>query len=138
MSGPASRPALQRPDWDAVAGQARRAATAPRALVSWTLGEASLRHYLVDRLVPGVRAEGFPWLVHEVDFISDGPVPPVPAAACSAPGFRQVGIRAGRPALHQALRAPGPDLAPLRLRAVRGADLDFRSNGVLLDGVGPG
>jgi hypothetical protein len=27
---------------------------------------------------------------------------------------------------------------PLRLRLVRTADLGFRSNGVLLDGIGPG
>jgi hypothetical protein len=33
---------------------------------------------------------------------------------------------------------PGPDLTRLRLRAVRGADLNFGSNGVLIDGVGPG
>ena len=33
---------------------------------------------------------------------------------------------------------PGPDLARLRLRAVRAADLGFGSNGVLIDGVGPG
>ena len=32
---------------------------------------------------------------------------------------------------------PGPGLAPLRLRSVRGAELGFRTNGVLLDGIGP-
>ncbi len=31
---------------------------------------------------------------------------------------------------------PGPDLEPLRLRTVRAAQLNFRSNGVLLDGIG--
>ena len=38
-------PALQRPDWDAVAAQLGEP-TAPRAMVTWTLGQASLRHYL--------------------------------------------------------------------------------------------
>ncbi len=33
---------------------------------------------------------------------------------------------------------PGPELAHLRLRTIRSADLGFRSNGVLLDGIGPG
>jgi hypothetical protein len=30
-----------------------------------------------------------------------------------------------------------PGLAPLRLRQLRDARLDFRNNGVLLDGIGP-
>ena len=54
------------------------------------------------------------------------------------PGFRQVrNGPVGRLYLRR-YALPGSDLAPLRLRPVRNADLNFRSNGVLIDGVGPG
>ena len=53
------------------------------------------------------------------------------------PGFRQVGYeQVGRLYIRR-YALPGPDLAHLRLRRVRDADLNFRSNGVLLDGIGP-
>jgi 4-amino-4-deoxy-L-arabinose transferase-like glycosyltransferase len=129
-------PALQRPDWDAVAGRLGEA-SAPRAVVTWTLGQAPLHHYLSGNSVQAFSKEGLPWLVHEVDFVSDGPVPPVPARLLGS-GFRQV---ASEPVGRLYLRRyslPGPDLARLRLRAVREADLGFRSNGVLVDGIGPG
>jgi hypothetical protein len=129
-------PSLQRPDWRAVAGRLGDPAQ-PRALVSWTLGEASLRHYLGSVSFQTVQAEGFSWYVHEIDFISDGPAPPVPPAKLP-PGIRQTGYETvGR--LHVRRYAlPGPDLAPVRLRDLRGADTNFRSNGVLIDGIEPG
>ena len=77
------------------------------------------------------------WWVGEVDFISDGPAPPPPARLLG-PGFRQVGYeRVGRLYVRR-FATPGPDLKPLRLRTIRNAQLGFRTNGVLLDGIGPG
>jgi mannosyltransferase len=127
-------PSLQRPDWEAVAAQIGEP-EAPRAMVSWTLGHASLRYYLSTGSFQVRPSEGFAWHVHEVDFISDGPAPPVPRDLLG-PRFRQVGYeRADR--LHVRRYAlPGADLARLRLKRVRSADTNFRSNGVLLDGIG--
>ncbi len=132
--GASLSPSLQRPDWEAVA-QRLGEPEAPRAMVSWTLGQASLRYYLSTGSFQARPSEGFAWNVHEIDFVSDGPAPPVPAPLLG-PGFRQVGYeRAGR--LHVRRYAlPGPDLARLRLQRVRAADLNFRTNGVLLDGIG--
>jgi mannosyltransferase len=128
-------PALQRPAWDAVAAKLGEP-SAPRAIVTWTLGEASLRYYLSTGSFQASASEGFDWLVHEVDFVSDGPAPPVPARLLG-PGFRQAGYgRAGRLYVRRYV-APGPGLAHLRLRSVRDASLNFRTNGVLLDGIGP-
>ncbi len=129
-------PALQRPNWDAVAARLGEPAR-PRAIVSWTLGLAPLRHYLDSRPFQTVQSERYPWYVHEVDFVSIGPAPPIPRGRL-APGMRRVGYeRVGELYLRR-YELPGPDLARLRLRAVRGADLGFGSNGVLIDGVGPG
>jgi uncharacterized membrane protein len=129
-------PDLQRPDWDAVAAKLGEP-TRPRALVSWTLGAAPLRYYLGSSSFQAIQSEGFRWFVHEIDFISDGPAPPVPPGELP-PGFRQVAyVPVGRLYLRR-YALPGPDLAWLRLRQVRGADTNFRSNGVLIDGVGPG
>lgn len=127
-------PSLQRPDWDAVAAEIGEP-EAPRAMVSWTLGHASLRYYLSTGSFQARPSEGFSWYVHEVDFISDGVAPPV-RRDLLGPRFRQVGYeRTGR--LHVRRYAlPGTDLARLRLKRVRSADTDFRSNGVLLDGIG--
>lgn len=127
-------PSLQRPDWEAVA-QRLGEPEAARAMVGWTLGHASLRYYLSTGSFQARSSEGFAWNVHEIDFVSDGPSPPVPARLIG-PRFRQVGYeRAGR--LHVRRYAlPGPDLVRLRLKKVRAADLNFRSNGVLLDGIG--
>ncbi|HXS46330.1 MAG TPA: glycosyltransferase family 39 protein [Solirubrobacterales bacterium] len=129
-------PALQRPDWNAVAARLGEP-QAPRAIVTWTLGEASLRYYLSTGSFQVLPADGYSWNVHEVDFVSDGPAPPVPTRLLG-PRFRQVGYeRVGRLYVrHYAL--PGPDLAHLRLRHLRNVQLNFRSNGVLLDGIGPG
>ncbi|HEY5816343.1 MAG TPA: hypothetical protein VIS95_08385, partial [Solirubrobacterales bacterium] len=128
--------ALQRPDWDAAAARMGEPET-PRATVLWTLGAASLRYYLSTGSFQVLPSDGYSWSVHEIDFVSDGPASPVPARLLG-PRFRQVGYeRIGR--LHLRRYAlPGPDLAHLRLRQVRQADLNFRSNGILLDGIGPG
>ena len=127
-------PSLQRPDWDAVAAEVGEP-EAPRAMVSWTLGHASLRYYLSTGSFQVDASEGFAWYVHEVDFVSDGPIPPV-ASDRLGPRFRQVDYeRSGR--LHVRRYAlPGDDLARLRLSRVRSVDTNFRSNGVLLDGIG--
>jgi mannosyltransferase len=128
-------PALQRPDWKAVAA-ALGEPEEPRAMVTWTLGEASLRYYLSTGSIQVLPSDGFDWLVGEIDFISDGPGP-APPARLLGPGFDEVGYeQVGRFHIRR-YRHRGPGLAPLRLRAVRTADLGFHSNGVLLDGIGP-
>ncbi len=129
-------PALQRPDWDAVAARLGEP-EAPRAMVTWKLGQASLRYYLSTGSFQVAPSDGFEWFVHEIDFISDGPAPPVPARLLG-PGFRQVGYeQVGRLYIRR-YAMPGDDLAHLRLRKVDDAELNFRTNSVLLDGIGPG
>ena len=128
-------PDLQRPDWDAVAAEVGEP-EAPRATVTWVLGEASLRYYLSSGAIQVTPADGYDWLVHEVDFVSDGKTPPPPARLLG-PGFRETSREdAGRLYIRH-FELPGPGLAPLRLRELRRAQLNFRNNGVLLDGVGP-
>jgi mannosyltransferase len=128
-------PSLHRPDWEAVAAELGEP-RAPRAIVTWTLGEASLRYYLSTGSFQARAAEGFAWYVHEVDFVSDGPAPPVPAGLLG-PRFTELGYgRVGRLWVRR-YALPGPELAHLRLRRVRDAELGFRTNGVLLDGIGP-
>jgi len=127
-------PALQRPDWKAVATRLGEPEQ-PRAIVTWTLGEASLRYYLETGAFQGFSSEGFDWLVGEVDFISDGPVP-APASRLLGVGFRRAGDEQVGRFFIRRYRPRGPGLAPLRLGAIRGADLGFHSNGVLLDGIG--
>jgi 4-amino-4-deoxy-L-arabinose transferase-like glycosyltransferase len=129
-------PDLQRPDWSAVASEIGEP-EAPRATVTWTLGEASLRYYLSSGAIQVTPADGYDWLVHEIDFVSDGEAPPPPARLLG-PGFRETARgRTGRLFVRH-FELPGPGLAPLRLRRLREARLDFRNNGVLLDGIGPG
>jgi mannosyltransferase len=128
-------PAWQRPDWDSVAARLGEP-TAPRAIVLWTLGAASLRYYLSTGSFQAQPSEGFAWSVHEVDFVSDGPAPPVPAALLGR-RFRQVGYEGVGRLYVRRYALPGSDLAHLRLRRICDADLNFRSNGVLLDGIGP-
>jgi hypothetical protein len=97
---------------------------------------ASLRHYLGTGSFQVVESERYPWYVHEIDFVSIGPGSPSPRAF--APGFRPAGsARLGDLRLWRYTRA-GPELARLPLREARRADLGFGSNGVLVDGVGPG
>jgi mannosyltransferase len=129
-------PALQRPDWDAVAA-AIGEPIVPRAMVTWKLGEASLRYYLSTGSIQVQPSDGFRWWVGEIDFISDGKAP-APPARLLGPGFHEVGYeRVGRLYVRR-FGTPGPELRPLRLRTIREAELGFRTNGVLLDGIGPG
>jgi mannosyltransferase len=128
-------PVVQRPDWDAVAMRLGEPEV-PRAMVLWTLGAASLRYYLSTGSFQVQPGDGYSWAVHEFDFISDGQAPPV-ASQLIGPRFRQVGYeRVGRLYVRR-YALPGNDLAHLRLHRVRDADLNFRSNAVLLDGIGP-
>lgn len=130
-------PQFQRPDWDAVASALGEEPEAPRAMVTWTLGEAPLRYYLSTGSFQVRASEKIPWLVHEVDFISQGEAPK-PGRHLLGPGFRLSGSEDVGPLLIRHYSMPGPGLAPLRLRRLRHADLNFRTTGVLLDGVGPG
>jgi mannosyltransferase len=126
---------LQRPDWKTVADHLGEP-EAPRATVTWVLGEAPLRYYLSTGAIQLKASEGYDWLVAEIDFVSDGPAPPPPRRLLG-PGFREVAHeQAGRLFIRR-YRQAGRGLAPLRLRQLRKAALNWRNNGVLLDGVGP-
>ncbi len=128
-------PALQRPDWDAVAARLGEP-QAPRAIVLWTLGAASMRWYLSTGSFQVQASDGFSWSIHEAEFVSDGPAPPPPTRLLG-PRFRQTGYeKIGRLYVRR-YALPGPDLAHLRLRRIRNAELNFGSNAVLLDGIGP-
>jgi len=128
-------PALQRPDWASVAADLGEP-TEPRALVTWTLGQASLRYYLSTGGFQVQPSEGYDWEVGEIDFVSDGPAA-APPARLVGPDFRQLGYRkVGRLYVRRYV-TPGPGLSRLRLGIVRDAKLGFHSNGVLLDGIGP-
>jgi uncharacterized membrane protein len=126
---------LQRPDWRAVADRLGEP-EAPRATVLWVLGEAPLRYYLSTGAIQLKAAEGYDWLVGEIDFVSDGPAPPPPRHLLG-PGFREVGQEEVGRLLIRRYRFDRPGLAALRLRELRKAPLRWRNNGVLLDGVGP-
>jgi len=128
-------PAWQRLDWRAVAGRIGEP-RAPRAIVLWTLGAAPLRWYLSTGSFQVRPVEEHAWSIHEADFVSDGPAPPVPRRLLG-PRFRQISYeKLGRLYVRR-YAMPVPDLAPLRLRLIRHADLGFGSNSVLLDGIGP-
>ncbi|HET7508901.1 MAG TPA: glycosyltransferase family 39 protein [Solirubrobacterales bacterium] len=129
-------PSLQRPDWSVVAEHLGEP-QAPRAIVTWTLGEAPLRYYLSTGAIQLKPSEGFDWLVHEVDFVAEGPMPPPPQWLLG-PGFRQVAYEDTGRLFIRRFRLLGPELVPLRLKVLRSAQLGWRNNGVLLDGVGPG
>lgn len=126
---------FQRPDWDRIAAQIG-APTGPRATVTWTLGEAPLRYYLSSGAIQIHASERYKWLVHEIDFVSDGKMPPPPRRLIGSHFREGAHEDAGRLFIRR-YRVPGPGLAPLPLRRLRDADLDWRTNGVLLDGIGP-
>ncbi|HET7052606.1 MAG TPA: glycosyltransferase family 39 protein [Solirubrobacterales bacterium] len=128
-------PAWQRPDWKAVAARLGEP-KAPRAIVLWTLGAASLRWYLSTGSYQVQPSDEYAWTVHEVDFVSDGPAPPVPSQMLG-PGFHQVSYEQVGRLYVRRYAMPATDLAPLRLHRIRNAELNFGSNGVLLDGIGP-
>jgi uncharacterized membrane protein len=129
-------PELQRPDWRAVADRLGEP-DGPRATVTWTLGEAPLRFYLSTGAIQLKASEGYDWLVREVAIVSMGESPPPPRRLLG-PGFRETGSEDVGPLFIRRYRVAGPDLVPLRLRGLRHAQTNFRNNGVLLDGVGPG
>jgi hypothetical protein len=128
-------PGLQRPDWSAVASHLGEP-QAPRATVTWTLGEAPLRDYLETGAIEVKPSERYGWLVHEVSFVSYGEAPPPPRSMLG-PGFRESGREDTGQLFIRRYRLPGPGLEPLRLHLLLGAHLNFRSDGVLLDGIGP-
>jgi hypothetical protein len=128
-------PSLQRPDWGAVAAELGEPTT-PRAMVTWTIGAAPLRYCLSTGAFQPRASEGFAWWVGEVDFVSKGGAPPPPRRLIG-PGFRQAAyVQVGRFWVRRYVRV-APGLGFLRLNAVRRARLGFRSNRVLLDGIGP-
>lgn len=138
-------PDLQRPDWKAVADRLGEP-HGPRATVTWVIGLAPLRYYLEDgatqskpsegaiQLKP---SEGYDWLVREVSFVSLGQAPP-PSRKLLGPRLREVADERVGELYIRRYRVAGDELAPLRLRSLRYADTNFRNNGVLLDGIGPG
>jgi mannosyltransferase len=138
-------PELHRPDWEAVAGRLGEP-DGPRATVTWVIGEAPLRYYLEDgatqskgsegaiQLKP---SEGYDWLVREVNIVSMGPAP-APPQRLIGPRFREVAYEQVGELFIRRYQVPGPELVPLRLRTLRWVETNFRNNGVLLDGVGPG
>jgi len=129
-------PDLHRPDWRAVAERLGEPGK-PRATVTWTLGRTPLQYYLSNGAFQVAPAEGYRWLVHEVNVVSEASAPRPPRHLLG-PQFEEAAReRAGRLTIRR-YRLPGPGLAPLRLRRLRDARLNFRTNGVLLDGVGPG
>jgi mannosyltransferase len=128
-------PDLQRPDWRAVADQLGEAES-PRATVTWTIGQAPLRDYLGTGAIEVKPSERYDWLVHEVSFVSYG-VAPRPPRHSLGPGFREVASEEAGQLFIRRYRLPGPGLVPLRLHRLDATDLNFRSNGVLLDGIGP-
>ena len=126
---------FQRPNWSAVAATIGDP-HGPRATVTWTLGEAPLRYYLSTGAIQVRAQEGYDWLVKEVDFVSDGEEP-APPRRLLGPGFREVAREDTGRLYIRRYRFQQPGLARLRLRRLREASLDFRTTGVLLDGIGP-
>ena len=109
----------------------------PRATVTWTLGEAPLRYYLSTGAIQLKASEGYDWLVREIAFVSMGRRRRR-RGDCSVPASAKPATKTSAALFIRRYRVAGPDLAPLRLRGLRHAQTDFRNNGVLLDGVGPG
>jgi mannosyltransferase len=132
----AASPELRKPDWEAVAERLGEP-DGPRATVTWVIGEAPLRYYLSTGAIQLKPSEGYEWLVREVNFVSIGAAPPPPRRLIG-PRFRETGYERVGELFIRRYRVPGSELAPLRLRTLRYADTNFRNNGVLLDGVGPG
>jgi mannosyltransferase len=128
-------PDLQRANWDSVAGRLGEPAQ-PRATVTWTIGEAPLSYYLPTPAIQVRHVEGYDWLLHEVDFVSQGNVPR-PAPNVLGPAFREAGSEKAGSLLIQRYAVPGRGLAPVHLGTLRRVPLNFRTTGVLLDGIGP-
>lgn len=129
-------PELHRPDWEAVAERLGEP-DGPRATVTWIIGEAPLRYYLSTGAIQVKPSEGYDWLVRELNFVSLGEAPP-PPRRLMGPGFRETAYEQVGELYIRRYRVPGPELVPLQLKTLRYAETNFRNNGVLLDGVGPG
>ena len=97
---------LQRPDWQAVAEHLGEP-EAPRATVTWALGEAPLRYYLSTGAIQLKPSEGYDWLVREIDFVSDGSTPPPPRRLLG-PRLPRSRPRRRRPLFIRRYRLPGP------------------------------
>lgn len=124
-------PSLQRPDYREVAIRLGEP-DLPRAIVTWALGAAPLKHYLGTRaglLFP----EGEVWFVHEIYLVSQDTA--MPRRWRFAPGFaRDETFTVGD---LDVTRYVTPGLLHLPARALGNAEIGFRSNRVLLDGIGP-
>jgi mannosyltransferase len=129
-------PDLHRPDWEAVAERLGEP-DGPRATVTWVIGEAPLRYYLSTGAIQVKPSEGYDWLVRELNIVSIGEAPPPPRRLIG-PGFRETAHEDVGELFIRRYRVQGPELVPLRLKTLRYAETNFRNNGVLLDGVGPG
>ena len=112
--------------------------TAPRAMVTWTLGEASLRYYLSTGSFQVRPSEGYAWLRARSRLRLRRPGAAAARAPARPAASARSATRRSAASTSAATRCPGPSLARLRLRELRDAELNFRTNGVLLDGVGPG
>jgi mannosyltransferase len=128
-------PNLQRPDFNVVAERLGEPQE-PTATVTWTLGEAPLVYYLPDGAIQVRAVEKYKWLVGGINLVSDGKVPPPPHRLLGP--FRETGREDTGRLFIRRYSLPGPGLAPLRLQRLRQVRLDFRTTGVVLDGVGPG
>jgi len=126
---------LQRPDWQAVAEHLGKPES-PRATVLWVLGEAPLRYYLSTGAIQVKAVEKYGWLVREIDFVSDGRVPPPPRRLAGS-SFREVSSEEVGRLFIRRFQLDRPGLARLPLRRIREAPLQWRNNGILLDGIGP-
>jgi mannosyltransferase len=122
---------LQRPPYRSVAISLGEP-DAPRAMVTWLLGAGPLKHYLGTHAVQAV-PEGQVWFVHEIDVISQGVE--LPRIWGPAPGFQRAGVE--NVGGLRITRYTTDGLAHLPVRTLQRAEIGFRSNRVLLDGIGP-
>jgi mannosyltransferase len=122
---------LQRPPYRSVAIELGEP-DGPRATVTWLLGMAPLRHYLGTHAIQA-DPEGETWFVHEIEIVSSGAT--LAASWRPAAGFQPAGTTTvGRLRI---TRYVTKGLRYLPVRALQDADTGFRSNRVLLDGIGP-
>ena len=127
----ATSPSLQRPDFRSVAIELG-APEGPRATVTWLLGAGPLKHYLGTHAFQ-VFPEGEKWFVHEIAVVSQAEPPP--ARLPFAPEFdRTETVVLDRLRID---RYETEGLAHLPLRKLKEIEIGFRSNLVLLDGIGP-
>ena len=124
-------PSLQRPDYRQVAIRLGEP-DLPRAIVTWTLGAGPLKHYLgthAGLLFP----EGEVWFVHEIYVVSRQTE--LPKQWAFAPRFQRGETFAVGDL--DVTRYATRGLEHLPARALGRAEIGFRSNRVLLDGIGP-